>query len=172
MKLDMKNDLLFKYALVILITIACINSKLWANNNSNADKTKTEIDTLIQNIGTTTPDWWNSVELRIPEHLDMDWPVRTSYQQGFGGGRGGRNQFGGRGGQGGGFGFRGGRQTYGFQAVTPASQDNSKSIESYLVQVIYPNESRYKTGESSYDFAQRRYAETCAFAHKAWRHVL
>ncbi len=137
----MKNYFIYKCISIILLTILCINTEICANSDSNTDKTKAEIDALIENIGSIEPDWWDSVELRIPETLDINWPVHMVAQQGFGG-RGGRNQFGGRGG----FGNMGGRGNFGMQGGTAQSQNDSRSIDSYLVQVIYPNDSQYRTG--------------------------
>jgi uncharacterized protein with FMN-binding domain len=140
----MKIDLIVKYCTVILLSISCLNAEILANNESQTDKTKAEIDTLIEKTGSTVPDWWDSVELRIPETLDMNWPVRMGFQQGLGrfGFRGGRGGFGGRGR----FGGRGGRSLFGMQGVSGFGQDNSRSVDQYLIQVIYPNASRYKTG--------------------------
>ena len=145
----MKIILISKYLIIIVLAILFVNPEILANSNSNTDKTKAEIDTLIEEVGSTAPDWWDSVELRIPETLDMNWPVQMGYQQQqgrfggrgrFGGGRGGFGGF--RGGRGG---FRG-RDSFGMQGGTRLSQDNSRSIDNYLAQVIYPNTSRYETG--------------------------
>ena len=127
-----------KYISIILLAITCFNIETWANSDSNTGKTKAEVDAIIENIGSTEPNWWDSVELRVPETLDMNWPVRVAVQQGFGG-RGGR---GGRGG----FGNMGGRGSFGIQGATAPNQNNSRSIDNYLVQVIYPNDSRYQSG--------------------------
>jgi hypothetical protein len=140
----MKISLIFKYCAIIFLVIVCFNAEIWANSDSNTDKTKAEIDTLIEKTGRTPPDWWDSVELRIPETLDMNWPVRATFQQGFVG-RGGRGQFGGRGGRGG-FGNMRGRGNFGIQTRIVMNQDNPGSVDNYLVQVIYPNNTRYKTG--------------------------
>ena len=137
-----------KYASIMLLVFICFNVEIWAYSDSNKDKTKAEIDALIENIGGTAPDWWDSVELRIPEALDMNWPVSMGIQQGrigFGG-TGGRGQFGGRGGGRGGFGNMGGRGNFGFQQAYTSNQDNSRSIDNYLVQVIYPNSTRFQSG--------------------------
>ncbi len=138
----MKIDIIVKYCIAVLFAILCLNAEILANNKSQTDKSKAEIDTLIEETGSTAPDWWDSVELSIPETLDMNWPVRAIFQQGRGG-------FGGRGGRRAGFGFRGsrgGRGSFGMQTVPGLSQDNSRNIDQYLVQVIYPNTSRYQTG--------------------------
>lgn len=140
----MKIFFAFKCISIILLTILCVNTEIWANSDSNTGKTKAEVDAIIENIGSTSPDWWDSVELRIPEILDINWPVRMAVQQGFGG-RGGRGQAGGRGGRGG-FGNMGGRGTFGMQGATGLNQNNPRSIDNYLVQVIYPNDSRYQSG--------------------------
>jgi len=37
-------------------------------------RTKSEVDALIKEAGRTPPDWWDSVELKYPRTLRMDWP--------------------------------------------------------------------------------------------------
>jgi uncharacterized protein with FMN-binding domain len=140
----MEKALICKYFVIILLMTAFLNAEIWANIESQTDKTKAEIDTLIEKTGNTAPDWWDSVELRIPETLDMNWPVRAGFQQGLGGfgGRGGRGGFGGRGGMG----NRGGRGSFGMQNVPAVSRNNPGNIDQYLIQVIYPNDLRHKEG--------------------------
>ncbi|MBN1975516.1 MAG: FMN-binding protein [Sedimentisphaerales bacterium] len=133
----MKIILTFKYYAIISLAIICINTEIRANSDPTTDKTKAEIDILIEKTGSTAPDWWDSVELGIPETLDMNWPVRAVLSQGRGG-------FGGRGGRGGG--GRGGRGGFWMQGGPVVNQDNSRSIDQYLIQVIYPNASQYTTG--------------------------
>lgn len=44
--------------------------------NGQAVRTRAEVEALIQRMGTTPPDWWDSVELTYPQTLDLDWPLR------------------------------------------------------------------------------------------------
>lgn len=131
----MKIDRITNYCIAALLVVLCLNAEILANNESQTDKSKAEIDTLIEEIGSTAPDWWDSVELRIPETLDMNWPVRMRFQQGRGG-------FGFRGGRGG---FRG-RGSFITQNTSGYGQDNSKGVDQYLIQVIYPNAPRHQEG--------------------------
>jgi len=39
-------------------------------------RTRAEVEALIQCMGTTPPDWWDSVELTYPPTLDLNWPLR------------------------------------------------------------------------------------------------
>ena len=39
-------------------------------------RTRAEVEALIQQMGTTPPDWWDSVKLNYPPTLDLDWPLR------------------------------------------------------------------------------------------------
>lgn len=40
-------------------------------------RTPDEVEALIRKVGGTAPDWWDSVELKYPETLDMDWPMKA-----------------------------------------------------------------------------------------------
>jgi len=40
-------------------------------------RTRTEVEALIKDVGSTSPLWWDSVELTYPETLDMSWPLRV-----------------------------------------------------------------------------------------------
>ena len=39
-------------------------------------RTRAEVEELIQRMGATQPDWWDSVELSYPPTLDLNWPLR------------------------------------------------------------------------------------------------
>jgi len=39
-------------------------------------RTRAEIESLIERVGKTQPDWWDSVELTYPKSLDLDWPLQ------------------------------------------------------------------------------------------------
>jgi len=38
--------------------------------------TRQEVEALIKNAGTSTPQWWNSVGLNYPKTLDLNWPMK------------------------------------------------------------------------------------------------
>lgn len=39
-------------------------------------RTRAEVEALIQQMGATQPDWWDSVELGYPPTLDLAWPLK------------------------------------------------------------------------------------------------
>ncbi|MGE5293947.1 MAG: FMN-binding protein [Solirubrobacterales bacterium] len=41
-----------------------------------AKRTRAEVEALIEKVGTTPPDWWDSVQLTYPPTLDLNWPLR------------------------------------------------------------------------------------------------
>lgn len=109
--------------LIAVAIIGCFCVITQANEAQNTDKTKEEVNAIITQAGNTPPDWWDSVELSIPENLDTDWPVRRGFQAP--GGRGGD---------------RGRRGGPGF------SQSSPSNVDDYITQIIYPNSSRHKAG--------------------------
>jgi len=40
-------------------------------------RTRAEVEALIQKLGTTPPDWWDSTPLTYPPTLDLSWPIRA-----------------------------------------------------------------------------------------------
>jgi uncharacterized protein with FMN-binding domain len=113
----------YRCVIEILLVVGCLTFNANAENEQNQLKTKEQVDTIIQQTGSISPDWWDSVELSFPQTLDMNWPV----QQGF-------TQMGGRGGRG--------------SRMAPGSSrsDFSRSVDQYINNVIYANPSRYKEG--------------------------
>lgn len=59
-------------ALSVLISQACA-----LGGPEPTKRTRAEVEALIQKMGATPPDWWNSVELRYPPTLDLDWPLKV-----------------------------------------------------------------------------------------------
>jgi len=45
--------------------------------NAPVVRTRAEVEALIQRMGTTPPDWWDSVKLTYPPTLDLDWPIKA-----------------------------------------------------------------------------------------------
>lgn len=117
----MNTDLIIKY-IAVLMASGFVFCGLQINGQTGAHKTQAEADEAIRTAGSTSPEWWDSVELNYPETLDLSWPVRQGIQGPGGGGRG-------RGARGAGSGT--------------ASPTN---VDDYLTQVIYPNPPRYKAG--------------------------
>ena len=77
-----------KYSLSILLLCGYLTVRAQPNDPQNKNKTKDEVDAQIKQAGGTYPDWWDSVELKYHERLDINWPV----QQGIWEGRGGRGE--------------------------------------------------------------------------------
>lgn len=42
----------------------------------NPIRSKTEIDRVIETVGSTDPDWFDSTELDYPDTLDLSWPLK------------------------------------------------------------------------------------------------
>lgn len=49
-----------------------------AQSQTPAKRTRAEVEALIRQVGTTQPDWWDSVPLAYPPTLDLDWPLRDN----------------------------------------------------------------------------------------------
>jgi uncharacterized protein with FMN-binding domain len=43
---------------------------------SRVTRTRAEVETLIKQVGASSPDWWDSVKLTYPDTLDLDWPMK------------------------------------------------------------------------------------------------
>ncbi len=39
-------------------------------------RTRAEVENLIERVGKTQPEWWDSVKLDYPPTLDLDWPLQ------------------------------------------------------------------------------------------------
>ena len=130
----MNTDSMFRRGIILSISVGLIAFGIQVRSEARQERTKAEIDALIEKAGSTPPDWWESTELRYPDTLDMNWPVLS---QGRGEGRDGRRQRGGRGERMG----RGGRGERG------GGEGNSNvNVDQYIYNVIYPNPSRFKEG--------------------------
>jgi uncharacterized protein with FMN-binding domain len=129
----MNSNYIFR-RVMIPISVVLIAVGIQARCEARQERTKAEIDVLIDKAGSTPPDWWESTELRYPDTLDMNWPVQS---QGHGGGR----DRGGRAGRGG---ERRGRPGRGERSGLAG--DSNVNVDQYLYNVIYPNPSRFKEG--------------------------
>jgi len=38
-------------------------------------RTRAEVEAMIAKVGASAPDWWDSVPLKYPDTLDLDWPL-------------------------------------------------------------------------------------------------
>ncbi len=71
------------HAAFLLITVLAAMSHPQACHSQHvpADeqvvRTRAEVETIIQQMGTTPPDWWDSARLTYPPTLDLDWPLKA-----------------------------------------------------------------------------------------------
>jgi uncharacterized protein with FMN-binding domain len=45
------------------------------DRSSGVQRTQAEIEALIDKLGKSPPDWWDSVPLNYPQTLDLSWPI-------------------------------------------------------------------------------------------------
>ncbi|MBN2291609.1 MAG: FMN-binding protein [Pirellulales bacterium] len=64
------------HALIIIILVSPL--KTWGEDKAKdkTTKSKTEIEELINTVGKTPPEWFESVKLDYPRSLDLNWPQR------------------------------------------------------------------------------------------------
>lgn len=68
-----------KWTMGVVVAVSVLMLPVYAfGGQEPAKRTRAEMEALIQKEGTTPPDWWDSVELRYPPTLDLDWPLRDS----------------------------------------------------------------------------------------------
>ncbi len=60
------------FAVSVLMSQVCA----WGGQEP-VKRTRAEMEALIQKEGTTPPEWWDSVELRYPPMLDLNWPIKV-----------------------------------------------------------------------------------------------
>jgi len=48
-----------------------------SNSPEAVTRTRVEVEALIKDLGSTSPPWWDSVELTYPETLDVSWPLKA-----------------------------------------------------------------------------------------------
>jgi uncharacterized protein with FMN-binding domain len=59
-----------------VITPASATTPTKTDAKGNPIRSKAEIDRLIDMVGSTTPDWFESTELNYPDTLDLSWPLK------------------------------------------------------------------------------------------------
>lgn len=128
----MSRVIAFQRVAIVLLAAGVMSIASPADGQARNARTKTEVDALIAQAGSSTPDWWDTTELDYPETLDLNWPVRAGFGPGRFEERGGRDRRGGRGRRGGG--------GFGWEQSPPTN------VDEYLIQVVYPNPSRHKAG--------------------------
>jgi uncharacterized protein with FMN-binding domain len=60
----------------MLLTLIFFTSEARADNPTRVERTRAEVEAMIQQVGGKPPDWWDSIELKYPDTLDLSWPVR------------------------------------------------------------------------------------------------
>ncbi len=48
-----------------------------SNGTESITHTRDEVEALIKDVGSTSPPWWDSVELTYPETLDLSWSLKA-----------------------------------------------------------------------------------------------
>lgn len=119
----MKVESVLSRVVVISLVVAFLGAE---SPGDGPERTRSEVDTLIRQAGSTSPDWWDSAALEYPETLDLTWPVRPGFREDTA-----RFEERGRRGRGRGLG---------------REQVASSQVDDYLIQVVYPNPARHKAG--------------------------
>ncbi len=70
------NPGLFIFGILLLFTGRNVFGDA-SNGPERITRTRAEVENLIKDVGSTSPQWWDSVELTYPETLDMSWPLRA-----------------------------------------------------------------------------------------------
>jgi len=68
---------IFVLSLISLLSLAFLSEAKQADANV---RTRAEVEALIEQMGKTPPDWWDSVQLNYPDTLDLDWPLQATGQ--------------------------------------------------------------------------------------------
>ncbi len=61
-------------AILICLGLAYAERTAWGQGQ--VTRTRAEVELLIEKIGASQPDWWDSVELTYPKTLDLNWPLK------------------------------------------------------------------------------------------------
>lgn len=67
---------LLGHVTVTLLIVGLSAVEVRANDPVRVERTRTEVEALIKQVGSKPPDWWDSVELKYPKTLDLSWPIR------------------------------------------------------------------------------------------------
>lgn len=64
------------YVTAALLALSFVTGDIRANDQVRVERTRAEVEALIKQEGSKPPDWWDSVELKYPDTLDLSWPIR------------------------------------------------------------------------------------------------
>ncbi|TKJ34260.1 MAG: hypothetical protein CEE38_18310 [Planctomycetes bacterium B3_Pla] len=59
---------------VVVLLLAASNSGGGIEQRRDTTRTRAEVESLIENVGRTPPDWYGSTPLNYPRTLDLSWP--------------------------------------------------------------------------------------------------
>jgi len=62
-------------AVALLIAAAAVSGRT-AETEMRITRTRAEVEALIKEVGSSSPEWWNSVKPTYPPTLDLNWPVK------------------------------------------------------------------------------------------------
>ena len=68
--------LLTGLTVVAVSLVAAEVSAKASDEPAKVTRTRAEVEALIRNVGSTSPEWWDSVEPRYPKTLDLSWPLK------------------------------------------------------------------------------------------------
>ena len=132
----MSRGSIFTRVTMVFLGVGLLSATPQADGQARTERTKAEVDALIQQAGSGSPDWWDATELNYPETLDLSWPVRQEFGPGRPEERGGRR----------GPGRREGRGRRGEPFEFGPRQSEPTNVDEYLIQIVYPNPSRHQAG--------------------------
>lgn len=78
----MNSHTIARYVTVTLVVLGFFARGVRAGDQVRVRRTRAEIEALIKQVGSGQPDWWDSVELRYPETLDLSWPLEWQRRRG------------------------------------------------------------------------------------------
>jgi len=61
---------------VTLLVVGLLAVEVQADDQVRVERTRAEVEALVKQVGSKPPDWWDSVELKYPNTLDLSWPMR------------------------------------------------------------------------------------------------
>jgi uncharacterized protein with FMN-binding domain len=56
--------------------LACAGDAQSPSGSGSVPRSRAEVESLIEKVGKTPPDWWDSTPLTYPPTLDLSWPMR------------------------------------------------------------------------------------------------
>ncbi len=63
-------------ATVLLIAVTAVSGRA-AVTETRTTRTRAEVEALIKEVGSSSPEWWNSAKVTYPPTLDLNWPLKA-----------------------------------------------------------------------------------------------